>query len=180
MIMKKTVFLDRDGVINRKIRGYVNTWTKFDFLEGVLEAMPILARKFDYIIIITNQQGVGKELMSLEDLEVVHQKMLTSIEEVGGRIDKIFACTCLATDAINCRKPNPTMVLDAQKTFKDIDINEAIMVGDMPSDLKLAQGLEMPFVWLDTHDHLTEKERLFLETHTSRKYQSLLQWCTTL
>jgi len=178
--MKTTLFLDRDGVINHKIHGYVGTWDKFVFLDRVLEAMPILARKFDYIIIVTNQQGVGKGLMTQEDLDSVHAQMLVEIEKVGGRIDKIFACTCLATAVPNCRKPHPQMALDAQKAFPDIDFDSSIMVGDMHTDCQMAQAVGMPFIWVDTHTDLTDGERAFLIENTDRNYSGLWDWCQSL
>jgi len=60
-----TLFLDRDGVINKKIdNDYVKAWEQFEFLPGVIEALKILSAKFGKIIIVTNQQGVGRQLMS--------------------------------------------------------------------------------------------------------------------
>ena len=88
------IFLDRDGVINdRIVGGYVRNWTEFDFLEGVLDAMPILARKFDYIFVATNQQGIAKGLMTVEQLEKVHAQMLEEIAKCNVTIDKVYYCS---------------------------------------------------------------------------------------
>ncbi len=72
-----SLFLDRDGVINERIvDGYVTRPEDFRLLEGVLEAMVIFARRFDRIFMVTNQQGIGKGLMSVGDLELIHNSFL--------------------------------------------------------------------------------------------------------
>ena len=103
-----TLFLDRDGVINRRIvDGYVTRWEEFEFLPGVLEAIKILSERFKYIFVITNQQGVGKGLMTMEQVDDIHDKMCTEVESCGGLIDGILVCPRLSTDPDNYRKPNP-------------------------------------------------------------------------
>ncbi len=75
-----TLFLDRDGVINNRLADdYVKSWDEFEFIQGVLEALGIFARLFSKIFIITNQQGIGKNIMTLADLESIHAKMLDEI-----------------------------------------------------------------------------------------------------
>ena len=104
MLSKKFpyLFLDRDGVINKRLPGqYVQSPDEFTFMPGVLDAFPKLAKRTKRIIIVTNQQGVGKELMTYEELEKVHEFMQQKIEEKGGRLDAIFSCTELASDTNN-------------------------------------------------------------------------------
>ena len=87
-----TLFLDRDGVINKKLDGkYVKNWEEFTFIPNVLSSISKLSRLFNRIIIITNQQGIGKGLMSKNDLFFLHQKMLKEIEKAGGKINKIYS-----------------------------------------------------------------------------------------
>ena len=84
-----TLFLDRDGVINRRlVDAYVRNWQEFAFEEGVLEAIKRFSEIFGRTFVVTNQQGIAKELMTEADLQVVHQQMIGEIERVGGRIDK--------------------------------------------------------------------------------------------
>src|ERR1035441_2519540 len=91
-----TLFLDRDGVINLHYpNDYVKTWDEFYFLEGVLDAFRNLSSVFRRIIVVTNQQGVGKELMSHDDLQFIHTEMLKEIRKHGGRINAIYAATDL-------------------------------------------------------------------------------------
>lgn len=131
-----SLLLDRDGVINQRIiDGYVTDWMDFVFLPGVLDALRVFAQRFRYIVIITNQQGVGKGLMSIEQLDAIHDKMCAEIEASGGRIDGILACPQLASDPDNYRKPDPSMAFMAKELFPDLDLENSIMVGDGQSDM---------------------------------------------
>ena len=150
-----TLFLDRDGVINRRIvDGYVTSWEEFEFLPGVLEALQILAQRFKYIIIVTNQQGVGKGLMSMEEVDAIHDLMCSEIEAHGGRIDGILVCPQLASEPDNYRKPNPTMAYTAQDIYPEIDLQQGIMVGDGTTDIEFGRnaGLKTVFIGDDNPD----------------------------
>ena len=139
---KKTLFLDRDGVINRQIiGGYVTCVDEFEFLPGVLEALTFLSEQFDYIFVVTNQQGVGKGVFSVEQLNEIHSFMTAKINERGGRIDKIYFCTDLENSNSKYRKPNTGMGLQAINDFQDIDLVSAVMVGDSLLDMHFGKNL---------------------------------------
>src|SRR5262245_8538589 len=92
-----TLFLDRDGVINYEKPGdYVYNWNEFIFYEGVPEALKLLGGIFGLMIMVTNQRGVGKGLMTEEDLHEIHNRMLGAIKTAGGTIDRIYFCTSLS------------------------------------------------------------------------------------
>ncbi len=134
--------LDRDGVINRRLIGnYVRRWDEFEFMEGVLEAMPILADYFQTIVVVTNQQGIAKGIMTEKDLQLVHQKMVATIEKSGGRIDKVYYCKEHERDNPHNRKPNIGMAEQAQKDFPYINFDNTVMVGDSVSDMVFGQRL---------------------------------------
>jgi histidinol-phosphate phosphatase family protein len=138
-----TLFLDRDGVINRKIENdYVKNIRDFELLPGVLESIYHFDKIFDKIIIVTNQQGIGKELYSHHDLEKVHQYLTYLVEEAHGRIDAIYYCPHLA-GTCSCRKPRGGMGLNAKNDFPTIDFSKSIMVGDSDTDMEFARGLKM-------------------------------------
>jgi histidinol-phosphate phosphatase family protein len=146
---KKTLFLDRDGVINRQIiGGYVTRVEEFEFLPGVLEALTDLSRKFDYIFVITNQQGIGKGFFSTSDLNRIHQFMIEKVKQNGGRIDKVYFCPDLETENSINRKPNPGMGLQALKEFPDIDLSCSTMVGDSLLDMQFGKNLGLKTVFL--------------------------------
>ena len=139
-----TLFLDRDGVINvRLIDDYVKNINEFEFLPGVLEAFRIFTEKFGRIIIVTNQQGVGKGLMTLQDVDTVHQFMTKEIENQKGRIDAIYVCPQLKSDHDNFRKPSPRMAYMAQHDFPEIDFEKSIMIGDSNSDIEFGKNAGM-------------------------------------
>ena len=126
-----TLFLDRDGVINRRIiDGYVTSWEEFEFLPGVLEAFEVLAQRFRHILVVTNQQGVGKGLMTMEQVDAIHDRMCLEVEAHDGRIDGILVCPQLASEPDNYRKPSPEMAYMAQELFPDLDLAKSVMVGD--------------------------------------------------
>lgn len=154
--------MDRDGVINDRIVGaYVRNWSEFEFLEGVLEAMPILARKFDCIVVVTNQQGIAKGLMTEEDLNKVHFSMVEAIEKRGGRIDKVYFCAQHERENPPCRKPNVGMAEAAKSDFPRIDFKQAIMVGDSISDIEFGYNMKMKTVLVTTK---VDIDRTKLET----------------
>ncbi len=133
-----TLFLDRDGVINRLLIGdYVKSWEEFEFLPGVLEALARWRPIFRHIIVVTNQRGVGRGVMSESDLEEIHDRMEEQIELSGGWIDAIYYSTALS-DSDPRRKPNAGMVEEALRDFPDIDLSRSVMLGDSESDRQFA------------------------------------------
>ena len=141
------LFLDRDGILNKHLLGdYVRNWSMWEWLPGVLETMPKLAKRYQRIFIVSNQQGVGKGLMTSEELADIHRRMLADIEAAGGRIDKVYVCTELESAHSPNRKPEPGMALQAQRDFPEVDFHRSVMVGDSSSDEQFARNLRMRFV----------------------------------
>jgi histidinol-phosphate phosphatase family protein len=134
-----TLFIDRDGVINdEKHEDYIHTWDEFKFYEGVKEAFKIFNKKLGVIVIITNQRGVAKGVTKIADLHLIHNNMQEEIEAAGGRIDKIYVCTEMASKN---RKPNTGMGLQAMKDFSGIDLSKSLMIGNTLSDMKFGRNL---------------------------------------
>ena len=97
-----TLFLDRDGTINKRlIDAYVKEVSEFEFLPGALEAMQLFNEHFKYTIVVTNQQGIGKELMTHDELRDVHVHMHKKVNEFGASIDEILYCPHLALSLIH-------------------------------------------------------------------------------
>lgn len=144
------LFLDRDGVINQKRHNdYVKTWDQFIFLPKVLQALKGLTSYFSPIILVTNQQGIGKGLMTKDELESIHKKMNRLIRKSGGKIDRVFYCPDLEDSPSLCRKPNTGMGLQAKFFFPEIDFARATMVGDSPSDILFGKNLGMNSILLN-------------------------------
>jgi histidinol-phosphate phosphatase family protein len=139
-----TLFLDRDGVINKKIDdSYILSLDEFEFLPGVLETMPKLAKLFPRIIVVTNQQCIGKGLLSTEDLDEIHLHMINIIELNGGRIDAVYYAPDLKSDENRLRKPNNGMAFLAQHDFPEIDFTKSIMIGDHLTDMEFGKSVDM-------------------------------------
>jgi histidinol-phosphate phosphatase family protein len=144
-----TLFLDRDGVINKELLDdYVKHWEDFIFEDGALEAIAKLSGIFGRIIIVTNQRGIGIELMSDEDLSNIHERMKTAIEEAGGRIDAIYYAPAADRSDIR-RKPNPTMAYEAKKDFPEIDLAKSVIVGNSISDMEFGRNAGMRTIFID-------------------------------
>ena len=146
-----TLFLDRDGVINKHLPDdYVKTWDEFTFNEGVFETLKMLAQRVGRIIIVTNQQGIGKGLMTEDDLQQIHIKMLHEIKVHGGRIDAVFhAPHKVGEDVYELRKPNIGMALKAKQLFNEINFTKSIMVGDTASDMLFGKNAGMKTVFVN-------------------------------
>ncbi|MBR77165.1 MAG: phosphatase [Flavobacteriales bacterium] len=142
--MKKkfdTLFLDRDGVINHKIENdYVKSIQDFKFIPEFIYVVKDLSLLFNRIIIITNQQGIGKGLMSICDLNEIHEYMLNTINDNNGKIDKIYFCPHLASENCFCRKPSPGMIQKAFQDYPDIDRSKSYFIGDSDSDMQAGKA----------------------------------------
>lgn len=147
------VFIDRDGVINKRIIGnYVKKIEDFKFLHGSIDTIVRFSKIFKHIFIVTNQQGVGKGLMTTEDLELIHNYMISKIEEAGGRIDAVYFCPALKNSGDICRKPDIGMALKAKKEFPAVDFNKSIMIGDSKSDMAFGKNVGMHTIFIDAQD----------------------------
>ena len=139
-----TLFLDRDGVINvKRDNDYVKNIEEFEFLPGAPEAIASLSELFGKIIIVTNQQGIGKGLMSEEDLTKVHDNLKQMVSEHGGHIDAIFHAPQRASENSKMRKPEIGMASQAKEDYPEIDFSQSIMIGDSASDMEFATRAEM-------------------------------------
>ena len=154
-----TLFLDRDGVINKKIdNDYVKQWIEFEFIEGVLDALKFLNTVFGNIIVVTNQQGIGKKLYSKEDLEIIHKNMLYEIAYHGGKIDKVYFSPYLKSENHPYRKPGIGMALKAKEDISTINFKESIMVGDSMSDMEFGRNAGMKTIYIS--EEITENNKI--------------------
>ena len=142
-----TLFLDRDGVINQRLPDYyVKHPDEFELIPGVTEALAIFANLFENIVVVTNQQGIGRGLMTENDLKLVHDKMLAAISAKGGRIDAVFYSPDLKNTNSFTRKPAIGLGLKARKQFPSIRFNKSIMAGDTYNDILFGHRLGMKTV----------------------------------
>ena len=144
-----TLFLDRDGVINAHIEGvYVTSLLDFKLLPGAAEAIAGLSQRFGRIIVVTNQQAVGKGLLSEEELGWMHDHVQSEVNKHGGKVDLFLYAAELQSEGGNRRKPGTGMAMEAQQRFPEIDFSRSVIVGDSPSDMLFGQRLCMKTVFI--------------------------------
>lgn len=149
----KAVFLDRDGVINELVyhreQGIIDspfTVEQFRLLPGVGEATRKL-REMDYkVILVSNQPGIAKGLMSEETFDKVSEKMKEELAKEGAFLDGEYYCFHHPEAKVEglranceCRKPEPGLLLQAAKDM-DIDLSQSWMIGDGLTDIKAGKG----------------------------------------
>ncbi|MGK9367871.1 D-glycero-alpha-D-manno-heptose-1,7-bisphosphate 7-phosphatase [Melioribacter sp. Ez-97] len=137
--MRPALFLDRDGTINHD-PGYIRDPEIVRLIDGVAENLKDLKEKFGFkLIIISNQAGVAKGLMTVEEVEAVNKRVKDLLEENGVAIDDIYYCPYHPDfdppEKSKCRKPSPFMILQAAKDH-DIDLSRSFMIGDRVSDIE--------------------------------------------
>jgi len=171
-----TLFLDRDGVINKEKKAdYIRNVSELVLYDGVVDALVLLTSLFDRIVVVTNQKGIGKGLMTLHDLNNIHQHLLNVIGQEGGRINKFYFCPDLADDSPN-RKPNAGMALQAKADFPDINFSESIMVGNKMSDMLFGRNAGMHTVFLAT----TNPETPFPDEAVDARFNTLIEFANYL
>ncbi len=139
---KWCLFLDRDGVINRQVvNDYVRCWQSFEWLSGAKSALVSLRTWAPHLVVVTNQQGIGKGLMTIRDVENIHERLQEELAAVGVVVDAIRVCPHLESDQCDCRKPNPGLALDWLREHPNVEASLSIMVGDSRSDLEFAHKL---------------------------------------
>ena len=138
--MKKTVFLDRDGVINQNPpnKGYVRRWSEFSFIPNARKAIRELTQSRYRIIVVTNQAGIGRGLFPEENLKDIHSRMVSEITETGGRIDAVYYCPHHPEVGCECRKPKPGMLIRAVREH-NIELSSAYLIGDSTTDIEAGQ-----------------------------------------
>ncbi len=134
---KRAIFFDRDGIVNvRKFGGYITSIDEFDFNSDFIRLFKFLSNSDYLLILITNQQGIGKGLMSEDDLTNIHEYMQRNLRlKTRRQFDDIFYCPDLAESASLRRKPNPGMILEAIDKW-DVDAENSWMIGDAVTDIE--------------------------------------------
>lgn len=143
------VFLDRDGVINRKVPEgeYIADWTKFRILPGVEAAIAALNRTGRHVIVLTNQRGVALGLYTSEDVDSLHHRLQQHLAEHGARIDAFYHCPH-DKDQCDCRKPKPGLFQQAFRDYSEASPANSLVIGDSLSDIEGAHNLGMPAIFI--------------------------------
>lgn len=157
----RTVFLDRDGILNEKMpeHHYVTRWDEFRVLPGVPEALRRLNEAGLRVVVVSNQRGIAKGLFTAADLEAMHAQFQRLLEGEGARIDAFFICPHEMGEC-DCRKPLPGLFEQAVALFPEITAATSVMIGDSPSDVEFGRRLGMKTILVDARDRAAEVAEL--------------------
>jgi D-glycero-D-manno-heptose 1,7-bisphosphate phosphatase len=146
----RTVFLDRDGVLNEKMPEgqYVTRWEEFHVLPGVPEAIARLNKAGARVLVVSNQRGIALGLFTVADLEAMHERFQEVLAAKGAHVDGFYFCPH-DSEGCNCRKPLPGMFEQAQRDFPEINAETSAMVGDSLSDIVFGRQLGMRTVLVE-------------------------------
>ena len=132
-----TIFLDRDGTLNPD-PGYIKSPDQFELFPGVSEALARLKRAGARLIVVTNQSGIARGLLSRKDLDAVHMKLKRLLDGAGVTLDAIYFCPHHPDDGCECRKPNRGMIDQAVREC-GVTLNHSYLIGDHLRDIELAK-----------------------------------------
>ncbi len=143
------VFLDRDGVINRKLPEgrYVTRWEEVDLLPGVAETIAAWNRSGRRVIVVTNQRGVALGLMSEAEVAVIHDRLRAELARHGAGLDAIYYCPH-DRDECECRKPRTGMIEAAIRDFPGARPENSVLIGDSLSDIECGSAAGMATVFI--------------------------------
>ena len=148
-VLRRAVFLDRDGVIIRKApeSQYITAWEQVEFLPGIPEALRQLKRNGFLLVVVTNQSAVSRKQLAVDVLESIHKRMVHHLARENVTIDAIYYCPHDRNGNCQCRKPRPRMLLQAAEEY-GIDLQQSWMVGDAATDIEAGRAAGCRTVWM--------------------------------
>ncbi len=173
------VYLDRDGTLNFD-PGYLNQPDHLRLLSGVGQAVARLNRAGFKTVVVSNQSGVSRGLITKEQLDAVHQRLCELLAQDGARVDGIYVCTHLPEEACSCRKPASGLVIRAQREL-GLASDHAIVIGDKASDMELARNIGATAIFVLSGNHSEEEQarmtdRSLVPDHVARDLAEAVKW----
>ena len=135
----KLIVLDRDGVINRDLAGPIVSPVAWEPIKGSLEAIARLNHAGFQVAVATNQSGIARGVLTVDDLHAVHKKMHEQVVQAGGRIDTVVFCPHRESEECECRKPAPGMLYTLGERL-NVDLTKVAVVGDSLKDIQAAMA----------------------------------------
>jgi len=137
-MIRKAVFLDRDGVINKNKDDYVKNVSELEIFSNISESIKKLKELGFFVLVITNQSAINRGLTTHENINKIHQTIQEHLKTHSTFIDAFYYCPHKPEDHCICRKPKPGLIIQATKEF-NIDLKSSWMIGDRDSDIKSAE-----------------------------------------
>ena len=136
-VAEKVVFVDRDGVLNKKAPSdeYVRNWDEFQLIPDAVPSVARLNEAGFRVFVVTNQRGIARGRVRLPDLEEIHERLRDRFETEGAHLSGIYYCPHDYEDRCECRKPKPGMLLRAARD-NGFQCTSCWMIGDSDSDIE--------------------------------------------
>ncbi len=170
-LMKRAVFLDRDGTINIE-KEYLYRVQDFEFIPGVPEAIRLLNQAGIMVVVVTNQSGVARGYYTEEDVENLHRHISGELGHHGAHVDVWLYCPHHPSGRgsyalpCNCRKPLPGMLQEAAVTY-DIDLGNSVMIGDKTADIEAGKAAGCRTILVRTGYGADDEHRVGSDTEVS-------------
>ena len=158
---RKTIFLDRDGVINEEKKDYVKNLKEFKIIDGSLQAIKLLKNNNFRVVIITNQSAINRGLLSVEKLNEIHDFLKSKLLELDTTLDAIYFCPHTPNQNCMCRKPKPGLLQQAISEL-DINVKDSLMIGDSQTDIDAANTIGCKSILLNKNQNLLKVVKEFL------------------
>ena len=137
---RPAIFLDRDGVINAAVHGdYIRNVSQFRWLPGVPDAIAALWIAGWPVVVITNQSGIARGLYTMADVNEIHRRVRSGVQQAGGDITAFYVCPHRNEDGCVCRKPLPGMLVQAARDY-DLDLTRSHFIGDTEIDARAGRA----------------------------------------
>lgn len=169
---RKAVFLDRDGTLIED-KGYMSCSSEVNLLEGTIDALLILKKLGFEFIIISNQSGIGRGLITKTQVEEINKYLIELLAFEGIFITAIYYCPHTPEDNCICRKPKPEMVLSALNKY-DISEEESFLVGDKITDAEAAINAGVKPILISSDSKLKDNSPSIMV------WDSLLAWAQSI
>ncbi|MCV0400959.1 MAG: HAD family hydrolase [Nitrosopumilus sp.] len=153
MKKNKAIFLDRDGVLNKKREDYVKSIKELEIFPNIQKVILELKKRGFLIIVITNQSVINRGIITIKELEKIHLTIQKYLEEEKTKIDKFYFCPHRPNENCDCRKPKPGLILEAINEFS-IDASKSWMIGDSITDIQAGKKAGCKTIFLKKNDSL--------------------------
>ena len=136
----KTVFVDRDGVINQERSGYVKSISELEIYPNVAKNIKLLKDAGFLVVVITNQSAVNRGIITHEMINQIHNSIQDHLKKHGTFLDGFYYCPHTPDENCNCRKPKSGLLEKAILEL-NVDLNSSWMIGDSDSDIEAADSV---------------------------------------
>ena len=159
---RKAIFLDRDGVLNKRKSDYVKSIDELMIFPNIGKSIKKFNDNNFLVVVITNQSAINRGLATFQNIHKIHHKIEDEIFKSGAVIDKFYICPHRPNEFCECRKPKSGMLLKAKEDFPEIDFKRSILIGDSDTDIIAAENVNIKSIQVSPTYTLTHWTKEFL------------------